>query len=85
MIEKRQDYENPQQRIYFFQIYIKDAVELFTMEQSLFITLENIFDNQPTVTYQPTPCRVKVFKLKALKRISALLYRRHLPNSLKKV
>ncbi|XP_075148855.1 cadherin-AgCad1-like [Haematobia irritans] len=59
IIEKRQDYENPLQRIYFFQIYLKDFQNGKTMEQSIFITLENIFDNSPTVTYRPSPCRVQ--------------------------
>ncbi|KAM7362387.1 cadherin-AgCad1-like [Cochliomyia hominivorax] len=59
-IEKRQDFENPQQRIYFFQIYIKeDILSTNSVEPSLFIKLQNIFDNQPTLTYGPSPCRVK--------------------------
>uniref|UniRef100_A0A1I8P4M8 Cadherin domain-containing protein n=1 Tax=Stomoxys calcitrans TaxID=35570 RepID=A0A1I8P4M8_STOCA len=59
IIEKRQDFENPLQRIYFFQIYLKDSVEANSVEQSIFITLENIFDNKPTVTYGPSPCRAE--------------------------
>ncbi|XP_061386106.1 cadherin-23-like [Musca vetustissima] len=58
-IEKRQDFENPLQRIYFFQVYIKDASDANSVEQSVFVTLENIFDNKPTVTYGPSPCRVE--------------------------
>uniref|UniRef100_A0A1A9WDV3 Cadherin domain-containing protein n=1 Tax=Glossina brevipalpis TaxID=37001 RepID=A0A1A9WDV3_9MUSC len=54
---KRQDYENPHQRIYFFQIYIKDGRE--NSGQSIFITLKNIFDNQPLISYKPSPCRVE--------------------------
>ncbi|XP_037819620.1 cadherin-23-like [Lucilia sericata] len=58
-IEKRQDFENPQQRIYFFQIYIKDVALSNAVEPSVLIKLENIFDNPPTLTYAPSPCRVE--------------------------
>ncbi|KAI9582846.1 hypothetical protein GQX74_012063 [Glossina fuscipes] len=58
IIGKRQDYENVQQQIYFFQIYIKDSKEIG--EQSIFITLKNIFDNQPLISYKPSPCRAEV-------------------------
>uniref|UniRef100_A0A1B0B2E9 Cadherin domain-containing protein n=1 Tax=Glossina palpalis gambiensis TaxID=67801 RepID=A0A1B0B2E9_9MUSC len=57
IIGKRQDYENVQQQIYFFQIYIKDSKEIG--EQSIFITLKNIFDNQPLISYKPSPCRAE--------------------------
>uniref|UniRef100_A0A1A9VNZ5 Cadherin domain-containing protein n=1 Tax=Glossina austeni TaxID=7395 RepID=A0A1A9VNZ5_GLOAU len=58
IVEKRQDFENLKQQIYFFQIFIKDSKEI--SEQSIFITLKNIFDNQPLISYKPSPCRAEV-------------------------
>uniref|UniRef100_A0A1B0ACX3 Cadherin domain-containing protein n=1 Tax=Glossina pallidipes TaxID=7398 RepID=A0A1B0ACX3_GLOPL len=57
IVKKRQDYENLKQQIYFFQIYIKGSKEI--SEQSIFITLKNIFDNQPLISYKPSPCRAE--------------------------
>ncbi|XP_037943087.1 protocadherin Fat 3-like [Teleopsis dalmanni] len=36
---------------------VHDADEL--MEHGILLTLENIFDNKPSVTYNPSPCRVE--------------------------
>lgn len=62
IVEKRQDYENPLQRIYFFQIFINDIQTFSLAEPSIFVKLENIFDNQPSLTYAPSPCKVEVMK-----------------------
>ncbi|XP_073842493.1 cadherin-AgCad1-like isoform X2 [Musca autumnalis] len=74
IIDKRQDFENPLQRIYFFQVYMRDSAEKFPVEQSIFITLENIFDNVPTITYGPSPCRVEELRFNYLTECIFTIY-----------
>lgn len=58
VVNNRQDYENPNQRVYLFNVVLEVGSEL--QQHRIRIGLFNIFDNNPSVSYEPIPCRAEV-------------------------
>lgn len=58
VVNNRQDYENPNQRVYLFNVILK--VESVVEQHKVRVGLFNIFDNNPSVSYEPIPCRTEV-------------------------
>lgn len=54
LITKRQDYEQPSNRVYFL------AVECDGVRKELLIKINNIFDNAPVMTAETNPCTIPV-------------------------
>ncbi|KAL5282527.1 hypothetical protein ACFFRR_005565 [Megaselia abdita] len=57
VVHKRQDYENPSQRVYLFNVVLGEGS--LTQQHQVRIGLFNIFDNNPSVSYEPVPCKVE--------------------------
>lgn len=55
IVQNRQDYENEDQREYFFDVVVEEVDT-----QSIRVGLLNIFDNKPSVSYDPIPCEAEV-------------------------
>lgn len=58
VVNNRQDYENPNQRIYLFNVVVEE--ESVIQKHKVRVSLFNIFDNNPSVSYEPIPCRTEV-------------------------
>lgn len=65
-INARQDYENPVQRRYEFQIVIENDASV-TEPGTILIVTKNLFDNDPSITYEG-PCVAPVYTFYCLKQ-----------------
>lgn len=57
-VNSRQDYEDSNQRVYLFNVVLQDNSIL--RKHKIRIVLFNIFDNNPSVSYEPIPCKSEV-------------------------
>lgn len=64
-INLRQDYENPVQRRYEFDILIENDATV-TNTGTILIVTKNLFDNDPSITYEG-PCVAPVSKRNILR------------------